>query len=75
MLRVLAEQVTSKFAVGEPQEDLQCRMIQGALTTMPFMIDKKHAQARTFDESVGIPSIGSGGLRANRDRIGGFRNR
>lgn len=77
MLRVLAEQVTSKFAAGEPQEDLQCRMLQGALSTMPFLSDKHHQGPRspTFDDSLGIPSVSSAGLRANRDRIGGFRNR
>ena len=74
MLRVLAEQVTGRFAAGEPQEDLQCRMIQGALDTQPWLKRNKQ-QAERDDGSIDIPSVSSTGLRANRDQLGGYRNR
>ena len=78
MLRVLAEQVTSKFAAGEPQEDLQSRMLQGAIETMPYL--KTHGgnnrdKSAGLDNSFDIHSVGSDGLRFNRDSLGGFKNK
>ena len=76
MLRVLAEQVTGRFAAGEPQEDLQCRMIQGALETQPWLKrNKTESEAIQEDDSIGIPSVSSTGLRLNRAQLGGYRNK
>jgi len=40
MLRVLSEKMTHTFAIGEPVEYIQCRMLEAALDTKVLI--KKH---------------------------------